>query len=115
MVSIEVSPYLAMETDATISEAKRLWGEDDRKNLMIKVPATEAGLPAIRALTAEGINVNITLLCAQGIYERAVEAYGREWRRRRAHCQRGELFRQSHRQRGGQAARRQNRRSERSR
>ena len=74
-VSIEVSPYLAMETDATIAEAKRLWREVDRANLMIKVPATKAGLPAIRALTAEGINVNITLLFAQAVYEKVVEAY----------------------------------------
>src|SRR5579862_9071724 len=74
-VSMEVSPYLAMETDATIAEAKRLWRAIDRKNLMIKVPATEPGLPAIRALTAEGINVNITLLFAQDVYEQVVEAY----------------------------------------
>jgi transaldolase/glucose-6-phosphate isomerase len=74
-VSIEVSPYLATETDATIAEAERLWGEVDRRNLMIKVPATEAGLPAIRALTAKGINVNITLLFGRDIYERVVEAY----------------------------------------
>ena len=74
-VSIEVSPYLAMETDATIAEAKRLWREVDRANLMIKVPATKAGLPAIRALTAEGVNVNITLLFAQAVYEKVVEAY----------------------------------------
>src|SRR5205807_5281902 len=60
-VSIEVSPYLAMDTQASITEAKRLWGEVDRKNLMVKIPATGPGLPAIRALTAEGINVNITL------------------------------------------------------
>ena len=72
---MEVSPYLAMETEATIAEAKRLWGGIDRKNLMIKVPATEAGLPAIRALTAEGINVNITLLFGQSVYEKVVEAY----------------------------------------
>src|SRR5262249_13656210 len=56
-VSIEVSPYLAMETDATINEAKQLWKEVRRDNLMIKVPATKPGLPAIRALIAEGINV----------------------------------------------------------
>jgi transaldolase / glucose-6-phosphate isomerase len=74
-VSIEVSPYLAMETDATIAEAKRLWREVDRANLMIKVPATKAGLPAIRALTAEGVNVNITLLFGQAVYEKVVEAY----------------------------------------
>jgi transaldolase/glucose-6-phosphate isomerase len=74
-VSVEVSPYLAMEIDATIAEARRLWGEVDRENLMIKVPATEAGLPAIRALIAEAINVNITLLFAQSVYEKVVEAY----------------------------------------
>jgi len=74
-VSIEVSPYLAMDTDATIREARRLWREVDRENLMIKVPATDAGLPAIRALTAEGINVNITLLFAQDVYEKVVDAY----------------------------------------
>lgn len=74
-ISIEVSPYLATQTDATIDEAKRLWREVDRENLMIKVPATEAGLPAIRALTAEGINVNITLLFAQDVYEKVVDAY----------------------------------------
>src|SRR2546423_14050548 len=66
-VSIEVSPYLAMDTQRTIVEAKRLWREVDRKNLMIKVPATQDGLPAIRELTAEGINVNITLLFSQQV------------------------------------------------
>ncbi len=74
-VSIEVSPYLAMETEATIAEAKRLWHAVDRKNLMIKVPGTPQGLPAIRDLLAEGINVNITLLFAQAVYEQVVEAY----------------------------------------
>ncbi len=74
-VSVEVSPYLAMESEATIAEARRLWGEVDRENLMIKVPATTGGLPAIRALIAEGINVNITLLFAQPVYEKVVEAY----------------------------------------
>jgi transaldolase / glucose-6-phosphate isomerase len=74
-VSIEVSPYLAHDTDATIAEAKRLWREVDRKNLMIKVPATPEGLPAIRDLIAGGINVNITLLFAQAVYEQVVEAY----------------------------------------
>ncbi len=74
-VSIEVSPYLAMETQATIEEARRLWGSVGRPNLMIKVPATEAGLPAIRALITEGINVNITLLFAQAVYEQVAEAY----------------------------------------
>jgi transaldolase/glucose-6-phosphate isomerase len=74
-VSIEVSPYLALNTQATIAEAKRLWHDVDRKNLMIKVPATPEGLPAIRDLIAEGINVNITLLFAQQVYEQVVEAY----------------------------------------
>jgi len=74
-VSMEVSPYIAMQTQETIAEAKRLWRTINRKNLMIKVPATEPGLPAIQALTAEGINVNITLLFAQDVYEKVVEAY----------------------------------------
>jgi transaldolase / glucose-6-phosphate isomerase len=74
-VSIEVSPYLAMDTQATVAEAKRLWGEVDRKNLMIKVPGTPEGLPAIRELLTDGINVNITLLFAQQVYEEVVEAY----------------------------------------
>jgi len=74
-VSMEVSPYLAMDTQASIAEARRLWREVDRKNLMIKIPATPPGLPAIRALIAEGINVNITLLFSQDVYEQVVEAY----------------------------------------
>ena len=74
-VSLEVSPYLAMDTEATVAEAQRLWREVSRDNLMIKVPATEAGLPAIRRLIGEGINVNITLLFSQDVYEQVVEAY----------------------------------------
>ena len=74
-VSLEVSPYLAMNTDATIAEARRLWRAVGRDNLMIKVPATKAGLPAIRQLIGEGINVNITLLFSQQVYEEVVEAY----------------------------------------
>src|SRR6202158_464648 len=74
-VSIEVSPFLAQDTQATIDEARRLWREVDRKNLMIKVPGTPEGLPAIRDLTAGGINVNITLLFAQAVYEQVAEAY----------------------------------------
>jgi transaldolase/glucose-6-phosphate isomerase len=74
-VSLEVSPYLAMNTDATVAEARRLWRSVGRENLMIKVPATKAGLPAIRALIGEGINVNITLLFSQHVYEDVVEAY----------------------------------------
>jgi transaldolase / glucose-6-phosphate isomerase len=74
-VSIEVSSYLATDTQGTIEEARRLWREVDRRNLMIKVPATSEGLPAIHDLTADGINVNITLLFAQQVYEQVVEAY----------------------------------------
>jgi transaldolase/glucose-6-phosphate isomerase len=74
-VSLEVSPYLAMNTDATVAEARRLWRGVSRDNLMIKVPATMAGLPAIRQLVGEGINVNITLLFSQQVYEEVVEAY----------------------------------------
>jgi transaldolase / glucose-6-phosphate isomerase len=74
-VSLEVSPYLAMNIDATIAEARRLWHSVGRDNLMIKVPATKAGLPAIRQLIGEGINVNITLLFSQQVYEEVVEAY----------------------------------------
>jgi len=74
-VSIEVSPYLANDTEHSLDEARRLWREVDRKNLMIKIPATPAGLPAIRTLIGEGINVNITLLFSQKVYEQVVEAY----------------------------------------
>jgi transaldolase/glucose-6-phosphate isomerase len=74
-VSLEVSPYLAMDTEATVVEARRLWKAVGRRNLMIKVPATKAGLPAIRQLTGEGVNVNITLLFSQRVYEDVVEAY----------------------------------------
>src|SRR5580700_1509902 len=74
-VSIEVSPYLAKDTQGTIEEAKRLWREVGRKNVMIKVPGTQEGLPAIHDLIAGGINVNITLLFAQAVYEQVVEAY----------------------------------------
>ncbi len=74
-VSLEVSPFLANETQATIEEARRLWKAVNRENLMIKVPGTEAGLPAIRTLIGEGINVNVTLLFAIEMYERVAEAY----------------------------------------
>jgi transaldolase/glucose-6-phosphate isomerase len=74
-VSLEVSPYLALDTEATVAEARRLWRAVGRDNLMIKVPATEAGLPAIRKLIGEGINVNITLLFSRQVYEQVVEAY----------------------------------------
>ncbi|HEX4159296.1 MAG TPA: bifunctional transaldolase/phosoglucose isomerase [Rhizomicrobium sp.] len=74
-VSIEVSPYLAYDTDASIAEGRALWAEIGRPNLMIKIPGTREGLPAIRTLLGEGINVNITLLFAQARYEEVVEAY----------------------------------------
>lgn len=74
-VSLEVSPRLAQQTETTISEAIRLWEMVDRPNLMIKVPATPAGIPAIRALIAEGVNVNVTLLFSRIYYEQAALAY----------------------------------------
>jgi transaldolase/glucose-6-phosphate isomerase len=74
-VSLEVSPYLAMDAKATITEAKRLWKHVSRKNLMIKVPATAEGLPAIQHLIGEGISINITLLFSQKVYVQVVEAY----------------------------------------
>jgi len=74
-VSLEVSPYLANDTKATIDEARRLWKAVNRPNVMIKVPATPAGLPAIRQLLEEGLNINITLLFAQSAYEQVAEAF----------------------------------------
>lgn len=74
-VSIEVSPHLAYNTERTISEARRLWTEVNRRNVMVKVPATPEGLPAIEALTAEGINVNITLMFSVSQYDEVAQAY----------------------------------------
>ena len=74
-VSLEVSPYLAHKTQETIEEARRLWKAVARPNLMVKVPGTPEGIPAIRQLISEGININITLLFAQEVYERVAEAY----------------------------------------
>jgi len=74
-ISIEVSPYLALQTGETIEEARRLWRSIGRPNLMVKVPATKPGLPAIRTLIGEGINVNITLLFSQKVYADVAEAY----------------------------------------
>jgi len=73
--SLEVSPVLAYDTDRTITEARRLWHAVGRDNVMIKVPASREGLPAIRQLTSEGINVNITLLFAVDRYEEVAQAY----------------------------------------
>src|SRR3954471_720110 len=74
-ISIEVSPYLAMHTHETIEEARRLWRNINRRNLMVKVPGTKPGLPAIRTLIGEGINVNVTLLFSQQVYAEVAEAY----------------------------------------
>jgi transaldolase/glucose-6-phosphate isomerase len=74
-VSLEVSPYLATDTKGTIAEARRLWKAVGRKNLMVKVPATPEGLPAIEQLTAEGLSINITLLFSQKVYLQVAEAY----------------------------------------
>ena len=74
-VSLEVSPYLAMDTKGTIAEAERLWKDVKRKNLMVKVPATPEGLPAIEHLIGQGISINITLLFSQAVYREVAEAY----------------------------------------
>jgi transaldolase len=74
-VSLEVSPHLASDTEATIREAKRLHQAVARPNVMIKVPATPEGIPAIRELTGEGINVNITLMFNMAHYEAVAGAY----------------------------------------
>jgi len=74
-ISLECSPYLASDTEATVSEAQRLWAAVNRPNLMVKVPATPAGIPAIRQLIGRGLNINITLLFAVNVYEQVVEAY----------------------------------------
>lgn len=74
-VSLEVSPLLALETQKTIDEGRRLWKAVNRENVMIKVPGTTEGLPAIRELIGEGININVTLLFAQEVYEKVAEAY----------------------------------------
>ena len=74
-ISLECSPYLANDTEATIAEALRLWVAVQRPNLMVKVPATPAGIPAIRQLTGRGLNINITLLFSVAVYEQVVDAY----------------------------------------
>jgi len=74
-ISLECSPYLASDTEATVAEALRLWAAVDRPNLMVKVPATPAGIPAIHDLIGRGLNINITLLFAVNVYEQVIEAY----------------------------------------
>ena len=74
-ISLEVSPYLARETQGTLEEARRLWKAVGRPNIMIKVPGTAEGIPAFEQLIREGINVNVTLLFSQGVYQKVAEAY----------------------------------------
>ena len=73
--SLEVNPHLAADTDGTISEARRLFAELDRPNVLIKVPATPEGIPAVKQLIGEGINVNITLIFSLEMYAKVREAY----------------------------------------
>ncbi len=74
-VSLEVEPGLVYDTEGTIAEARKLWGMVNRPNVMIKVPGTEAGLPAITQLIADGININVTLLFSVERYRAVTEAY----------------------------------------
>jgi transaldolase/glucose-6-phosphate isomerase len=74
-VSLEVSPYLARDTQGTLAEARRLWKTVGRENVMIKVPGTAEGIPAFQQLIGEGININVTLLFSQEVYKRVAEAY----------------------------------------
>lgn len=74
-VSLEVSPFLANETQATVAQAKQLWQTVDRPNLMVKIPATRAGIPAIRQAIASGINVNVTLIFSIERYKDVMDAY----------------------------------------
>jgi transaldolase/glucose-6-phosphate isomerase len=82
-VSLEVAPRLAHDTEGTLEQARMYWDLVDRPNLMIKIPATEEGLPAIEQALYEGMNVNITLLFAVSYYERVMEAFIRAMERRR--------------------------------
>ena len=74
-VSLEVSPYLARDTQGTLAEARRLWQAVARENVMIKVPGTAEGIPAFQQLISEGININVTLLFSQKVYEKVANAY----------------------------------------
>jgi transaldolase len=74
-VSLEVSPFLALKTKETADQAEKLWKQVDKKNVMIKIPGTQAGLAAIRQSTAKGININVTLLFGLPRYEEVTEAY----------------------------------------
>ena len=83
-VSLEVAPYLAHKTQDTIDEALRLWKAVDRPNIMIKIPGTPAGVPAIETALREGVNINVTLLFAQEMYEEVAWAYVRALEQRSA-------------------------------
>ena len=74
-VSLEVSPYLALHTEETVEEARRLWKAVNRDNLMVKVPGTDKGVPAIRTLIADGININVTLLFSLDAYKAVAESF----------------------------------------
>ncbi len=74
-VSLEVSPHLAHDTQGTLEEARRLWKAVNRPNLMIKVPGTKEGIPAFEQLISEGININVTLLFSQEVYQQVAEAF----------------------------------------
>jgi transaldolase/glucose-6-phosphate isomerase len=74
-VSLEVSPFLANDTDGTVTQAQQLWGRVARPNLMVKIPATKAGIPAIRKTIAAGINVNVTLIFSLARYAEVMDAY----------------------------------------
>src|SRR5205823_14394448 len=74
-ISFEVTPDLADDTDATIAQATDLWRRLDQPNVMIKVPGTAAGLPAIEELTRQGVNINVTLLFSIERYEQVIDAY----------------------------------------
>jgi transaldolase / glucose-6-phosphate isomerase len=83
-VSLEVSPALAHETDATLEEARQFWQRLDRPNVLIKIPGTDEGLPAIEEAISEGININVTLLFSVEAYEKVTEAFIRGLERRHA-------------------------------
>ena len=74
-VRLEVTPYLALYTDETVAEARRLWKAVGRDNLMVKVPGTDKGVAAIRTLIGDGLNINVTLLFGQTAYEAVAEAF----------------------------------------
>ena len=78
-VSLEVEPGVAFDTDATLAQAHELWKRVDRPNVMIKIPATDEGMPAIEEAIADGINVNVTLLFSVEAYENVAEATSAGW------------------------------------